>query len=116
MTVIFELHLKSFVQAPLNLYTNLYTNSLCLLPKPDLSSTIPGSLGSESSSRVRLCDAMDYTVYGILQARTPECVAIPFSRGSSRPRDWTQVSRIAGDSLPAEPQGKPKGNLVTRET
>ena len=33
---------------------------------------------------------------GILQARILECVAIFFSGGSSRPRDWTQVSCIAG--------------------
>ena len=43
-----------------------------------------------------LCDPMDYTVHGILQARILEWVAFPFSRGSSQPRDWTQVSRIAG--------------------
>ena len=43
-----------------------------------------------------LCDPMDYTVYGILQARTLEWVAFPFSRGSSQPRDQTQVSLIAG--------------------
>ena len=43
-----------------------------------------------------LCDLMDYTVHGILQARIMEWVAIPFSRGSSQPRDGTQVSRIAG--------------------
>ena len=34
--------------------------------------------------------------HGILQARIPEWVAIPFSRGSSQPRDQTQVSCIAG--------------------
>ena len=39
---------------------------------------------------------MDYTVHGILQARIQEWVAIPFSRGSSQPRDQTQVSHIAG--------------------
>ena len=33
---------------------------------------------------------------GILQASILEWVAMPFSRGSSRPRDQTQVSRIAG--------------------
>ena len=33
---------------------------------------------------------------GILQARILEWVAMPSSRGSSQPRDWTQVSRIAG--------------------
>ena len=43
-----------------------------------------------------LCDAMAYTVRGILQAKILEWVAFPFSRGSSQPRDWTQVSRIAG--------------------
>ena len=43
-----------------------------------------------------LCDLMDYTVHGILQARILEWVAFPFSRGSSQPRDRTQVSRIAG--------------------
>ena len=39
-----------------------------------------------------LCDPMDYTLHGILQARILECVALPFSRGSSQPRDRTQVS------------------------
>ena len=42
-----------------------------------------------------LCDSVDYTVHGILQARILEWVAFPFSRGSSQPRDWTQVSHIA---------------------
>ena len=57
-----------------------------------------------------LCDPMDDTVHGLLQARILEWVAFPFSRGSSQPRDGTQVSRIA-DHLPAEPQGKP--TLIT---
>ena len=39
---------------------------------------------------------MDYRVPGILQARILEWVAIPFSRGSSQPRDQTQVSHSAG--------------------
>ena len=38
----------------------------------------------------------DSSVPGILQARILEWVAISFSRGSSQPRDWTQVSCIAG--------------------
>jgi len=42
-----------------------------------------------------LCNSMDYTVHGILQARILEWVAFPFPRGSSQPRDWTQVSHIA---------------------
>ena len=36
------------------------------------------------------------SVHGILQARILEWVVIPFSRGSSWPRDWTWISRIAG--------------------
>ena len=43
-----------------------------------------------------LCDPMDFTVYGILQARILEWVAMPSSIGSLQPRDWTQVSHIAG--------------------
>ena len=42
------------------------------------------------------CDPMDSTVHRILQARILEWVAVPFSRGSSQPRDQTQVSHIAG--------------------
>ena len=39
---------------------------------------------------------MDCTVHGILQARIPKWVAVSFFRGSSQPRDWIQVSLIAG--------------------
>ena len=52
---------------------------------------------------------MDYTVHGILQARTVECVAFPFSRGSSKPRS----PALQADSLPAEPQGKPDIDNIT---
>ena len=38
----------------------------------------------------------DSSVNGILQPRTPEWVAIPFSRASSQPRDWTRVFHITG--------------------
>ena len=34
-----------------------------------------------------LCDHVGSTVHGILQARTLEWIAIPFSKGSSQPRD-----------------------------
>ena len=39
-------------------------------------------------------------------------LAILVSRGSSQPRDRTQVSQIAGDSIPAEPQRKPANTGV----
>ena len=47
------------------------------------------------------CDHLDgrppgSSVHGILQARILEWAAFPISRGFSRPRDWTQVSPIAG--------------------
>ena len=60
---------------------------------------------SEKSVRCSLCltlhDPMEYSppgssVHGILQARTLEWVTIPFSRGSSQPRDQTPVSCTAG--------------------
>ena len=40
-----------------------------------------------AQSCMTLCDPMDYTVHGILQARILEWVAFPFSGGSSQPRD-----------------------------
>ena len=51
-------------------------------------------------SCVRLCDTMDCSprgssVHGILQARILEWAAMPFSRGSSRPRDRTHVSYVS---------------------
>ena len=49
-----------------------------------------------TQSCLTLCESMDYTVHGVLQARILEWVAIPFSRGSSQPRDRTQGPRIAG--------------------
>ena len=39
---------------------------------------------------------LDSSVHGSLQARILEWVAFPFSRGSSQPRDRTQVSLIVG--------------------
>ena len=46
-----------------------------------------------------ICDPMDCTVHGILQARTLEWVTAPFSRRSSQLRGQTQVSRVAGGFL-----------------
>ena len=46
-------------------------------------------------------DSIDYTVHGILQARILEWVAFPFTRGSSQPRDRTQVSHTAGGFFPS---------------
>ena len=43
-----------------------------------------------------VCDPVDCTGHGILQARILQWVAFPFSRESSQPRDQTQVSCIEG--------------------
>ena len=53
------------------------------------------------SSCLTVCDPVDCSppgcsVHGVLQARILECVVVPASRGSSQPRDQTQVSSIAG--------------------
>ena len=57
---------------------------------------------SETESRSVMFDSLQpYVVHGILQARTLEWVAFPFSKGSSQPRDQTQVSRIAGEFFTA---------------
>ena len=58
-------------------------------------------LGLVTQSCPTLCDSMDCSppsssVHGILQARILEWVAIPFSRGSSWPRDQTWVSCTTG--------------------
>ena len=69
--------------------------------KPEAASDIAEcsleELWSESRSVVsESCDPTDYTVHDILQVRILEWVAFPFSRGSSQPRDQTQVSHTAG--------------------
>ena len=63
-----------------------------------------------------LCDPMDYTVHGIHQARILEWVTFPFSRGIFLTQGLDlgiePVSpALQVDSLPAEPQGKPKGTF-----
>ena len=63
-----------------------------------------------------LCNPMDcsppgYSTHGILQARIPEWVIIPFSGWSSRPRDWTRSPALQADSLPPELQGKPLASI-----
>ena len=50
---------------------------------------------------------INYIIHGILQARILEWVAFPFSRGSSQPRDQTQVSHIAGRFFTSWAIGKP---------
>ena len=57
------------------------------------------------------CSSPDSSVHGISQARILEWIAMPFSRRSSRPRNWTGICRVsclAGGFFTAEPPGKPQ--------
>ena len=70
-------------------------------------------IGLVSKPCLTLCDPTDCSplgssVHGILQARTLEWVAISFSRGSSRPRDWICISYISGGFFTSESPGEPR--------
>ena len=54
-----------------------------------------------------LCDPMDYTVYGILQARILEWAAFPSPGDLPNPGTELRSPTLQTDSLPAEPPGKP---------
>ena len=63
-------------------------------------------------SCLTLWDTMDSSppgssLHGSLQARILEWIAVASSRGSSRPRDQTGLSCIAGGFFTAKPPGKP---------
>ena len=60
------------------------------------------------------CSPPGSSVHGILQARIPECVAIPVSRGSSPSRGLTQAPCIAGRLFTSEPLEKPTGLMPPR--
>ena len=66
------------------------------LPGWDCPESISCSVVSDSLQPHGLYSLPSSTVHGILQARILEWVAIPFSKGSSQPRDWIQISHIAG--------------------
>ena len=72
-----------------------WSNVLCLVGQSCLTRVTPWTIACQASLSM-----------GILQVRMLEWVAMPFSRGSSQPRDQTQVSRIAGRILLSEPPGK----------
>ena len=65
-----------------------------------------------TQSCLTLCDPMDCTFHGILQARILEWIAFAFYRGSSQPRDPTQVSHIASRFFTNWATRKPKNTGV----
>ena len=62
---------------------------------------------SESESRSVLCNATDYTVHGILQARILEWVVFPSPGDLPNPETESRSPTLQADSLLAEPQGTP---------
>ena len=90
---------------------------LSLLPSPDMNVARCLSFSShfqdlkQCQLRPTLCGPIDCnppgsSVHGILQARMLEGEAVPFSRGSSQPKDQTRVFCTAADSLLSKPPGK----------
>ena len=59
-----------------------------------------------------LCDPLDYTVHGILQARRLECVAFSFSRDLPNPGIKPTASALAGGFFITEPPGKPRFQIL----
>ena len=96
-TVICE---RGYMIAKILLFYNRYLNSVAVNNKQVSTDYMRETMLYQEKVKVTqscptLCETMDYTVHGILQARMLEWVAVSFSRGSSQPRDQTQVSRIA---------------------
>ena len=66
-----------------------------------------------SCNPILYCSLPVSSVPGIFQARILEWVAIPFSRGSSWPRDWTESTSLQAYSLPSGPPVKPSRQQIT---
>ena len=85
---------------------------LCQLPLKEATTFLLLEVKLKSLSHVQLFVTPWTIVHGILQARKLEWVALPFSRGSSQPRNWTRTSCTAGrfftnwamrEALPSSP-------------
>ena len=76
------------------------------------SSTFSSVKVKVSQSCLTLCNPMGYTVHGILQARILEWVDYPFPGDLPNPGIEPRSLALQADSLPAEPQGKPKNTGV----
>ena len=79
--------------------------------KKKRSESVSPSVMSDSSDPMN-CTPPASFVYGIFQARILKWIAMPFSRGSSWPRDWIHISWATG-FFTAEPPEKPVSILDT---
>ena len=75
---------------PLLLWPSIFSSIVSVLWLIVSHSVMSNSLSSQD------CSPPGSSVHGIIQTRKLEWVAIPFSRETSQPRDWTQVSYTAG--------------------
>ena len=80
--------------------------------------TIKSVLCLVTQSCPTLCDFMDYSppgssIHGDSPGKYTEWVAMPSSRGSSQPRDQTEVSRTAGGFFSLSHQRSPPAKLDT---
>ena len=95
-----------------------HASYICIMPRsnlPIIRNTCVLCLVAQLCST--LCNSMDCSppgssVHGNLQTRMLGWVTMPPSRGSSQPRDQTQVPTLQAYSLPTEPPGKPKNTGV----
>ena len=65
-----------------------------------------------AQSCLTLCNPMDYTVHGILQARILEWAAFPYPGDLPNPWIEPRSPALQADSLPAEPWGKPRWSAL----
>ena len=82
--------LQLFLQQSNNITKKVEAKILTFLPTCLLNGKVKVKVAHSCPT---LCNPIEYTVHGILQARILEWVAVPFSRGNSKPRDRTQVSQ-----------------------
>ena len=104
-----ETHQSFFFHFPQKAITLI--SSLCVFPEILVVNTSPCKRAKSLRFCLTLCKPLDCSppgssVHGSLQAGILEWVATPFSRGSSRFRDQTQVSSVTGEFFPSEPSGK----------
>ena len=79
---------------PLYNVTQLYTHTHTYTHTCICVCALSHSVMSDSCDPMD-CSLQESSVHGILQARLQEWVAMPSSRGSSRPRDQTRVSQVS---------------------
>ena len=92
--ILISMNVYTKIQKLWELSSNLSMTVLVAHSCPALGNPMDGGLPGSS-------------IHGIFQVGILEWIAIPFSRGSSWPRDCTHISCIAGGFVTTEPPGKP---------